>query len=810
MKSKIKNAFLQEIQFAWNRKVWIAVGIIVAIAEIMIACGPVNCFREERRNYAEGKGSWELDIAYDDMSVCQKLRPEYSGVLQTLGVVVTAQEGSLYGGYMHLVFSDEQNAVLYETQIPYENVNNDSYTYIEIGQRVAKGKTYYLTIGLDRTENGDQPKLRVCDSINGVKENKELLYEETWSEVQLVTSYEYTDAFILKKFFRILIMSMATAFFIAFPLPERDSIRKAVSIVVLLLIPKILGGRLELLTAVESLIYPFALKWNILIMYGLEVILLLILGSARLTAIVADVFLTILYSANYYVFLFRGEPLSVNDFTAIGTAAQVAGGYDFAPNDHLYFAWCIALLFGIVAWRCKTGKRERSTKKKWILRCCSIVAAGMLGWIGVYTLTDTDFLVKQGFSNISGFDRTYMYYYDGYMVATCLDIQNRKKVKYMDYSEERAAELLNEYRGPQTAEETENLPNVILILNESFSDLRVLGNLQLSEENMPFFNNLKDNTVRGHLNVSVLGGGTADTEFEVLTGCSMGLLPASYYPYMQCIKTPSESLVSVMKQNGYITYSMHPESKRNWNRDKVYEYFGFDHSMWKDDFQNAAIIHSGVSDLETYRKVEQIFEEKAEDERLFIFDLTIQNHGGYGDHAGDAELTHQIAATNVSSPEADVYLSLIAESDDAFSQLINYFSQQKEKTIICMFGDHQPKFNDEEFYNSIYAQTPELTEEDIRFDIYTTPFVIWANYDIEEQSDLDISANYLGGLLLQTAGIEGNAYFNYLDTLRQEYPVITANGYKDSKGNIYAWSGQMNEFEDYRMLQYKYLFRNGK
>lgn len=807
MKDKIKNLVLGWMKFAWSRKVWFIAGILVAIAEMMIAWGPLKCFRDTACNYADGNGSWELDIAYGNANVCQKVRPEYSGVLQTLGVVVTAPEGCLHDGYMHLTFSDEQDTVLYDAQIPYESMNNDSYTYVEIGRQVAKNRMYYLTISLDPTEDGVQPRLRVCDSVNGVKENQELLYEDNWSETQLVNSYEYADAFIWKKFFRSLLLSVITAFFIAFPLPRKDNIRRVAAAAVLLLIPFLLGRRLELLTAMEGLLYPFAMKWNMLIMYGFEVILLLALGSVRSAAMVADVALTILYSANYYVNLFRGEALRISDFTAVGTAAQVAGRYDYTPNAHLYLSWCIAFLLGLVAWRCKTEKKEQPLKKRILLRCGGVITAAVVAWAGYYVLIDTDILTEKGFANVHGFHREYTYYYDGYLVGTCFDLQNRKSIKYADYSEKRAEELVEEYSSQQVPEK-EDLPNVILILNESFADLRVLGNLQLSEENMPFYYGLTDNAVKGHLNVSVLGGGTANTEFEVLTGNSIGLLPGSYYPYMQCFRRPTESLVSVMKENGYTTYSMHPESRQNWNRNNVYKCLGFDYSFWKEDFPDAKIIHSGVSDLETYKRVEQIYEDKAEGEKLFIFDLTMQNHSPYETDSDDIAPAHLITATNVSSAEANEYLSLIAESDAAFSQLVEYFSQQKEKTVICMFGDHNPKFSDDDFYDSLYAQTPGLTEEEKQFNLYTTPFVIWANYDIKEQSDLNISANYLGGLLLQTAGIPGNAYFNYLDALREEYPVVTSNGYEDKEGNVYQWSGQMDEFADYRTLQYKYLFAN--
>ncbi len=263
-------------------------------------------------------------------------------------------------------------------------------------------------------------------------------------------------------------------------------------------------------------------------------------------------------------------------------------------------------------------------------------------------------------------------------------------------------------------------------------------------------------------------------------------------------------MVSQMKKYGYQAYSMHPQSSDNWNRASVYQNLGFDVSYWDADFEDAEVIHSGVSDLETYYKIEEIFENKDSEDRLFVFDLTMQNHGGY--YVDNFELA--VTAQNTSSDEADAYLSLIKVSDEAFEQLVEYFENYEEKVIICMFGDHQPAFWDEEFYEAVYADTPELTEIDKILNQYKTPFVIWANYDIEEASNLDISMNYLGVLLMETAGVPLSPYFQYLSELKEDYPIITMNGYVDSDGNYSSWSGDNTEFSDYRILQYYYLFGN--
>ena len=343
---------------------------------------------------------------------------------------------------------------------------------------------------------------------------------------------------------------------------------------------------------------------------------------------------------------------------------------------------------------------------------------------------------------------------------------------------------------------------MILILNESFSDLRVLGNLELSEENLPFFYGLKENTIKGYVNVSVLGGKTANSEFEVLTGCSMGLLPPDYIPYQQCINRPLPSLVSNMEDLGYASYSIHPESKSNWHRGFVYDYLGFDHSLWIEDFEGAETIHHGVSDLETYKRVEEIFENRSAGERLFIFDLTKQNHGGYTEEDEDRPIT----ALNTSSTEADLFLSLISYSDQAFKQLVTYFEQQEEPIIICMFGDHQPNITQSSFYTDIFSQTEGITQQDQILNKYKTPFIIWANYDIPEMDGLDISINYLSPLLLKIAGIPCSPYFSFLQQYMEKYPIITVNTYQDSNGNYHDWTNDDSELTEYKILQYYYLF----
>lgn len=603
----------------------------------------------------------------------------------------------------------------------------------------------------------------------------------------------------LGKILRAAFLCGLTALGIAIGLPGNRRIRKIAGMALLVFGPYVLGRRLELLTIDRSYLMSFTLMGNVCLMYLLELILLLGTGSIRFSVCASNVFLTLLYSANYYVYSFRGTPLRMNDLAAIRTAARVVGEYSLRPNSHLAFAWCMAVLILVFGMQTGTGPKREKAGRRVAARLVSLGVGLVLAVGGGYILLHTDMLVRIGFMDIHGIDQLKNYHYDGYLVASFIDIQNSRVGKPEGYSLEKVEGLL---RDAGTYPSLGDSPHIVMVMNESFSDLRVLGNLQISQENLSFFNSLTENTIRGYVNASVLGGGTANSEFEVFTGCSMGFLPASYYPYEQCMVKSVPSMISNIKDAGYKAYSLHPAPSTNWNRNRVYQYLGFDASFWGEDFHDFEGIHMGISDLDTYEMVEELYENRKEGEKLFIFDLTIQNHGGYT----ESNVERRVEAVNVSSEEADIYLSVIYESDKALRQLIEYFSEQEEPVLICMFGDHQPKMIEQAFYEGIYERTEGLSERDKRLNLYKTPFLIWANYDIPEQEGLDIGMNYLGVLLMEVAGLPCSPFFSFLQQYMEEYPVITINGYRDREGNFYDWSGNNTELMEYRMLQYNYLF----
>ncbi len=813
-----------------HHKIRILVGAILLAAELYAFLG-TGILLEDQINFHTGEGSWEEQASAENPDFCQKFIPQHSHL--HLISFLMSKEGAAEEGTVEVLIADGGHRVVYEKTLAFSKISDGSFTDVEVDLELSAHKPYYLTLIVESSEAGGYPAVGVCDKSYKLPENRTLTHGEDLPDTQLVTRYHYQDALAASKAGNVILLCLLTAFGVMFGLPRNRYVRKAVGVLALVAAPYVLGSRLEMLTYREVLYMPISLRWNVGIMYALEIVVLLMTHSPRITVPVTNIALTLLYTANYYVLQFRGTPLRVNDFTAIGTAARVAGEYSFVPSGHLVLAWGLLLLFVVYAVQTGPIKEKRKTdteseseskpetklktkpksetvpekkpsvtksyrSRKVISYAVTIAAAISITVYGGYQLLYTDLLNRAGFADedFRGFWQDMLYYIDGYLVATCLEVKNSHITAPDEYSTQRVEELLSAAGDGRelSDEEREELPHVILIMNESFSDLRILGNLELNQENMEFFYSLKENTLRGYVNASVFASGTANSEFEVLTGCTTAFLPVNYYPYQQGIRKPLNSMVSQMKKYGYTTYSMHPEAATNWNRDKVYRYYGFDTSLWQEDFEGAERIHSGVSDEETYKKVIELYEGREAGEKLFVFDLTMQNHGGY---IVD-ESPYAVTAVNMDKEQVNEYLSLVKISDEAFAELIGYFAGQEEKVIICMFGDHQPYVSD-----SILGSGSDGNVEQ-KLNKYRTPFVIWANYDIEEAEGYDISMNYLGGLLLRTAGVPLTPYFAYLEQLRTDYPVITFNGYLDREGNYSNWAG--GEFPEYRMLQYNYLF----
>lgn len=278
--------------------------------------------------------------------------------------------------------------------------------------------------------------------------------------------------------------------------------------------------------------------------------------------------------------------------------------------------------------------------------------------------------------------------------------------------------------------------------------------------------------------------------------------------YQQYINDPLDSIATILKQQGYKTVAFHPGKPDSWRRDKIYPLLGFDTFLTEKDMEDPTYMREAyVTDSSNYQEVIKLFEEKG-DSKLFLFNVTIQNHGGYQLNTVDIPKWVSLRGGIGRYPETEQYLSIMHASDQALKELITYFEGVDEPTMIVFFGDHQPSV-ESEFIEKLLGQPLDTLDMETVQKRYQVPFFIWANYDIEPAYYENISANYLSTLALETAGVELPAYNQYLARLQPSLPMINALGYADAAGQYHYFSEETPEtelLEQYKVVQYNYLF----
>lgn len=550
-----------------------------------------------------------------------------------------------------------------------------------------------------------------------------------------------------------------------------------------------------------SEVRTWAQLFNVILFELIAWILYFLVGRVR-TALRIELVIAMVFGlSNAYVVRFRTNPIVPWDLFSWKTAASVASNYDFKPDTHMVVV-TILFLAGIAL--LQFVKKESGTIKIWkrlILAAAFCVV--LTGFVG--KLQDESFQTSHRLYPFL-FTPAYMTTVNGIAVTFAMDLAYVTVEKPSGYQASEEQAVIEQY-GEQETESTEELPNIVAVMNESFSDLAVLGDFTVNEDYMPYLHRLQQgnaNTVTGYLNVSVCGGNTANTEFEFLTGNTMAFLPQGSIPYQQYITGEIDSLPSYLASLGYQTVATHPYNASGWQRDTVYPLLGFSESIFRDQYWGASQVRKYVSDDSCVDKIIQLYEGKEEGKPLFVFNVTMQNHGGYTDLYDN--FTPEIQVEGVNSTAVSQYLSLIRLSDASLEKLIQYFSGVDEKTIVVFFGDHQP--NDTVAApilakNGISVKNMDAEQLKLR---YQVPYVIWANYDIGEETGKDTSANYLAADVLRYAGVAPDAYLDYLSGLKEQYPIISAMRVVTADGKDTDATAQKEGLSDYQKLQYYQLF----
>lgn len=519
----------------------------------------------------------------------------------------------------------------------------------------------------------------------------------------------------------------------------------------------------------------FSMKWRyVCVSIGIATVvaamLLLMFNSLRVSATIGSAFYVIWGIAEYYVQSVRNVPFQIQDIFDIPTAMSVAGNYTYklaAP------VMTVTIFMGLLLFNMFISddyKLQSQKKRQWIFSISGILGMGVM----IYVLVFGESFDRLGVSILGSVPvmsfreyGTQLAFIEG---ARCLNIEAPE-----DYDLETLAEIAEAYS--PIIGDAEKQPNIIVIMNETFADVDLLGNLGLAEEIMPNYLSLSENTVKGMTMINSIGGGTAKSEYEFLTGQTMLSYESQITPYVMFGKRMTDGLVSSLKAQGYATCAMHPFTATNYNRKGVYETMGFDTYLSIEDFAGVAYYGQYISDAACYDKIFDLVEDT--DAPVFTFCVTMQNHSPYTMENFETS----VKLDGLDCTEAEQYLSLVQESDRQISTLIDYFSECDEDTLIVFFGDHLPALPNS-FWEYVTGMPKEAEDFEIQQKYYMTPFFIWANYDIEEAEDVVISTNYLGTYALTYAGVSLPAYNRYLLDLREAIPAFSSLAYCNTDGVI--------------------------
>lgn len=510
----------------------------------------------------------------------------------------------------------------------------------------------------------------------------------------------------------------------------------------------------------------------------------------------------------------RNDPFVPADISLVREAVNAAGEYTL--NLH------IGILAGILVLSALCfllAAVFRVKHPKWQVRILgAVVVLGAFVWSMPNVYQSVDLYTPRG-DNLSksnvpevfrlcGFPYCFLHNYDLYPIEKPEGYQKSTVEQW-------ASEDDAEYTKPSVQ------PNVIFVMCESYSDLSDEDVFQYAEEDNPMygFHQLaaSDRARSGHIVVSNYGAGTANTEFDVLTGIQTNMVSPNNVSSFRVIHKSINALPWDYQAAGYTTYFTHPGYSWFYNRDNVYKFLGMEERVFNDTYTDADRKGTMISDEAFYEHLTATLDEKlGGDKPLFAYGVTIQNHQAYPYSKYGFEPEKPPLSTTISDSAMEtlsVYLEGVRDSTAMLEKLCDYFDSREEPILLVFYGDHRPALGqDYGVYRELGLSIGETDTTDEILDTYKTPYLLWANKAYAPDCDFDsldlpetISSNFLGAAVYELTGMTGtDPYFDTLEELRRSLPVISHGVYVDGTGTVSTETTDSQEEILRRLAWWKY------
>ena len=489
-------------------------------------------------------------------------------------------------------------------------------------------------------------------------------------------------------------------------------------------------------SVVEGILHIFenfgVFFYNSLIVFAISLVCLFF-RRRFFSLVMSSLVLVILGIINCAVLFYRTTPLSATDFLKLSSVFGIFGVYLEGYTIVLLVLAIALLVFSLIY----LFKHSRIHKREWIQGIFALPATVIVIAL-VYTAFLGRGILSKKFTNLPDAYRNW-----GFIYCFSCSVFDTGISRPVDYSPETVNTILDDIQAEENLS-PETKPNVIFLQLESFFDVSKINNIEFSESPTPFFNSLKEKYPNAYLTVPYVGAGTANVEFEVLTGMNLDFFGPGEYPYKTVLQSKScESIPFNLRELGYSSHAVHNHKGLFYDRAHVFESLGFDTFTSLEFMQDVVFNPIGwACDNVLPREIIKAMD--TTEGQDFVFGISVQSHGVYPeevlegwDKTIDATLTDEM--TEVSENAVEYYISQLQEVDKVVEELIKILEERDEKTVVVLYGDHLPylRLQDSELVNG---------------SIYQTEYIVWSNYGLEFEAR-DLYTWQLSSAVLKALGM---------------------------------------------------------
>lgn len=501
------------------------------------------------------------------------------------------------------------------------------------------------------------------------------------------------------------------------------------------------------------------------------------------------VFFIIVSFGSHTKFLLRGEYFTPFDLYLLNEGADISKLLEgvIGWKEIAWLTGIVIILFLFSYWFIRI-KKSVSFKSRFLLSLISIICFSTIAF------NPSIFSLRSYYGEVG----TVESYEKFGLIGAYLSIAEKaRKDAPEGYSKEAVNRIVNDLGSAGKNNEVDQnfQPNIIVVLAESFWDPLLLENITYKEDPIPYFRSLSKTSSSGVLLTHYYGGGTFNSELDVLTGLSNQILPEYYHQ----LNRPVDSLAHVLRNQGYNTTALHDFKNWFYSRNTAYEWLGFEKFVSMEFLNNPKNIGPFIDDQYLMQKaLDELKQSQGPD---FLNVVTVTSHGPYNDVRYEEMPTQTTNLDGLNWYILNLYTNLLKNFDDSMKTLIEGVKEIDEPTMVVVYGDHLPFLGEDYgvYRDAGYYQGKKNDYEEYK-KMYETPLLVWDNFSDGQREDLRMTPNFLGSYILAHAKKEMSPIFKLNQNLyNQGVTVIPKKEFFNEEGV------KESQLADFKMLQYDVL-----